>query len=171
MNRSRETMQFIQTRRYQRPHAPPLLAHARPRPGTKNYWLPFRCTVIAVASVHRPAASFHPLVATLSSVHAVHQLDTIRNVSTCAVTFSFSLSLSLVLTLFPVVGLLSIVEGRESRFCRLKPFAKADSSRTSDKKSMEDFSKENPRHSPKRIHRYYCTKYLWPVDRYTSYGL
>ena len=88
-------MQFIQTRRYQRPHAPPLLAHARPRPGTKNYWLPFRCTVIAVASVHRPAASFHPLVATLSSVHAVHQLDTIRNVSTCAVTFSLSLSLSL----------------------------------------------------------------------------
>lgn len=83
-------MQFIQTRRYQRPHAPPLLAHARPRPGTKNYWLPFRCTVIAVASVHRPAASFHPLVAILSSVHAVHQLDTIRNVSTCALTFSLS---------------------------------------------------------------------------------
>lgn len=91
-----------------------------------------------------PPSSRNPLVCArcTSTRHNSKRIDLCSNV--------LSLSLSLALTLFPVVGLLSIVEGRESRFCRLKPFAKADSSRTSDKKSMEDFSKENPRHSPKR---------------------
>lgn len=109
MNRSRETVQFIQARRYQRPHAPPPLARAALRSSTKNYWLPFRCTVIAAASVRRPAASFHPLVAQPSCVHAVHQLHAIRNVSTCSLLpshpFSLSLSRFSYLSIYPSVSI------------------------------------------------------------------
>lgn len=98
MNRSRETMQFIQASRYLRPHTPPRRVREHVRPCTKNYWLPFRSTVITAASVLVvETAFFHPFPSSLygnvctrrtSTRHNSKRIDPPQNRPAALLTYS-----------------------------------------------------------------------------------
>lgn len=123
MNRSRETMQFIQAL------SAPTRASSSATSSTKNYWLSFRLYQRHLSIVYRSPS--HPLLPIPMRISTQPIRQSIRNLS-----IFFLLSLSNPLNI--VAPFFRTCRGREdrSRRRRPRPFVEVDSSRMSDEKPV-----------------------------------